>query len=280
MNGPKSGWTEQETIEKSIFVSRFPRHSPYCGMDRQLLDKYRRLELEHWWFRVRAGILADGMERIAAGRPGLRILNVGAATGRSTEILRRFGTVKSIEYDEPSYRYCRDVLHMDIDQGSITALPYADDSFDVVCCFDVIEHVQEDRKGMDELVRVCAPGGVVFLTTSAYMSLWSDHDRINHHYRRYVLDDFRAYLRPHSGNWLRATYYNALLFPPIWLVRMAQRLLPRKRYEDLRPDNEFMQSPLTDRIFGAIFGLERHLLRLIDFPFGVSLIVVWRKAPA
>jgi len=249
-------------------------------MDRQLLDTYRRLELEHWWFRVRAGILSDGMERIAAGRTGLRILNVGAATGRSTELLQRFGTVKSIEYDEPSYRYCRDVLQMDIDHGSITVLPYADDAFDVVCCFDVIEHVGEDRKGMDELVRVCARGGVVFLTTSAYMSLWSDHDRINHHVRRYVLDDFRGYLRPYPGDWLRATYYNALLFPPIWLVRMAQRLLPRKRYEDLRPDNEFMQSPLTDRLFGAIFGLERHLLRHVDFPFGVSLIVVWRKAPA
>jgi hypothetical protein len=59
---------------------------------------------------------------------------------------------------------------------------------------------------------------------------------------------------------------------------MLQRLLPKKRDEELKPDNEFLQSPLTDRVFGAIFSLERWLLRFMNFPFGVSIMVVWKKA--
>jgi SAM-dependent methyltransferase len=256
--------------------SEIIRH--FYAMDRQMLDKYRRLELEHWWFRVRERILTDGVRDITRGRQGLRILNVGAATGRSTEFLQPFGAVSSVEYDGPSYQYCRDVLKLDIVQASITDLPFENDSFDLVCCFDVIEHVEDDAKGIQELVRVCKPGGTVFLTTSAYMSLWSDHDRLNHHFRRYLMQEIAGHFDPSKGSPTRRTYYNTLLFPPIWLVRMLQRLLPKKRDEELKPDNEFLQSPLTDRVFGAIFSLERWLLRFMNFPFGVSIMVVWKKA--
>lgn len=249
-------------------------------MDRQMLDKYRQLELEHWWFRVRERILKDGVSDITRGRQGLRILNVGAATGRSTEFLQPFGTVSSVEYDVPSFRYCRDVLKLDIVQASITDLPFESDSFDLVCCFDVIEHVEDDAKGVQELVRVCRPGGIVYLTTPAYMSLWSDHDRLNHHFRRYQMREIAGLFDPTKGRPTRKTYFNSLLFPPIWLARRMQQLLPKKKDEALKPDNEFMQSPLTDRIFGAIFSLERWLLRITDFPFGVSIMVVWQKTGA
>ena len=247
-------------------------------MDRQLLDQYRRLELEHWWFRVRSGILTDGMDVICKGREGLRILNVGAATGRSTEILQPYGKVESVEYDEPSCLFCRDVLGMDVVRASVTELPFGGASFDIVCCFDVIEHVEDDRRAVDELVRVCRPGGSVFVTVPAYMSLWSDHDRVNHHFRRYVKGGLCALFSRHQGRATRTTYFNSLLFPPIWLVRSLQRLLPGNTGKQARPDNEFMQNAVTDKLFGAVFGFERRLLRHFDFPFGVSLMTVWRKS--
>lgn len=246
-------------------------------MDRHLLDEYRRLELEHWWFRVRSGILTDGMDVICRGSRNHRILNVGAATGRSTEILQPYGRVDSVEYDEPCFLFSRDVLKLDIVQASVTDLPFPDASYDIVTCFDVIEHVEDDFKSVEELVRVCRPGGTVFLTVPAFMSLWSDHDRVNHHYRRYEKKGLHALFSPHHGSIQRMTYYNSILFPPIWLVRRLQKLFPGKGQGQLKPDNEFMQNPFTDRIFGAVFGFERRLLRHLDFPFGVSLMIVWRK---
>jgi SAM-dependent methyltransferase len=243
-------------------------------MERTFLDKYHQIEREHWWFRVRASIIGD----LITGCQGIgeqkRILNVGAATGRSTEILQPFGQVKSLEFDGPSYEYCRDILKLDIVQGSITELPFENDSFDLVCAFDVIEHVEDDRLAVSELMRVCKPGGIVFVTVPAFMSLWSAHDEINLHYRRYRKKGLQALFS--GGRIMRTTYFNTLLFPLIWMARTLGNMVGRTG-KVTKPDNEWMQSRLTDLLFGFIFSMERPLIQNINLPFGVSLAVLWEK---
>ena len=65
-------------------------------MDRQFYVEYYTLEREHWWFRVRGEIIMDRIKELTGGRTDLKILNVGAATGRTSQILERFGQVTSI----------------------------------------------------------------------------------------------------------------------------------------------------------------------------------------
>jgi 2-polyprenyl-3-methyl-5-hydroxy-6-metoxy-1,4-benzoquinol methylase len=243
-------------------------------MNRAFLDQYHRIEREHWWFRVRGRLLSDMARTVIPSSSRPEILNVGAATGRSTELLQSFGRVTSLEYDQPCVDYCRDVLKLDVMQGSITELPYAEESFDLVCAFDVVEHVEDDTKAVEELLRVCKPGGLVFMTVPAYMSLWSDHDVVNLHFRRYQKSQLLQLFS--QGKLLRATHFNTLLFPMIWLARRLGRLFKR-RSSSLKPDNEWLQHPVTDWLFGTIFSLERPLLRNTDLPFGVSLAVIWKK---
>jgi ubiquinone/menaquinone biosynthesis C-methylase UbiE len=204
-------------------------------------------------------------------------LNVGAATGRSSEMLEPFGQIQSIEYDEPSYQFCRDVLKMKIDQGSITELPYADNAFDCVCAFDVVEHVEDDGKAIEELFRVCKPGGKIFVTVPAFMSLWSDHDVVNHHFRRYTQKELLYLFKAHGGKLKRSTYFNFFLFMPIYAVRSLQKLLKKKNVDELKPDNEMVESRFINGIFHAIFSFERILLKKMNFPFGVSLLLIWEK---
>ena len=246
-------------------------------MERSFLDKYRQIEREHWWFRVRSCIITDQLQFLLKGSPSMQILNVGAATGASTEMLQPFGEVSSLEYDQPCVDYCRKVLNLDVIQGSITALPYADASFDLVCAFDVVEHVEDDRLAVSELIRVCKPGGHVYVTVPAYMSLWSDHDVVNNHFRRYQRAELLALFN--AGTLLRSTYFNTLLFPLIWLARQLGNMFKRNGAAP-KPDNEWMQHPLTDRLFGGIFSLERPLLQRMNLPFGVSLALIWKKKPA
>lgn len=246
-------------------------------MDRNFLDDYFKMEREHWWFRVREGIILDQFRSsVYKGEP-LNILNVGAATGRSSEILESFGNVQSIEYDVPSYQFCRDVLKLKIDQGSITELPYYDDSFDCVCAFDVVEHVEDHQKALIELFRVCKPGGKIFITVPAFMSLWSNHDVVNHHFRRYRKQQMLDLFSANGGRLLRTTYFNFFLFIPIFLVRSLQRIFFRKKQEELKPDNDMIESGLINTIFQSIFSFERSLVKKMNFPFGVSLMVVWEK---
>jgi SAM-dependent methyltransferase len=245
-------------------------------MNRAFLDQYHDIERNHWWFRVRGRIIADLIRRHLSIPTPLEILNVGAATGRSTELLQNFGHVQSLEYDQPCVDYCREVLHLDVIQGSITSLPYADASFDLVCAFDVVEHVEDDRLAVSELLRVCKPGGHVFITVPAFMSLWSEHDEVNFHFRRYRKPQLLGLFS--NGTIHRASYFNTLLFPPIWLARRLGRLI-KKKHSSPKPDNEWMQHPVTDKVFGSIFSLERWLLRMTNLPFGVSLAIIWKKNP-
>lgn len=246
-------------------------------MDRNFLDEYFKMEREHWWFQVREGIILDQFRSSVYKDAPLNILNVGAATGRSSEMLEPFGVVQSIEYDEPSYRFCRDVLKMKIDQGSITALPYPEDAFDCVCAFDVVEHVEDHQKAITELFRVCKPGGKIFITVPAFMSLWSNHDVVNHHFRRYQKKQMLDLFSANGGRLQRSTYFNFFLFTPIFLVRSLQRIFTRKKQSALKPDNDMIESGLINGVFHSIFSFERSLLKKINFPFGVSLMVLWEK---
>lgn len=246
-------------------------------MDRSFLDDYFKMEREHWWFRVREGIILDQFRSMIYKAKPLNILNVGAATGRSSEMLESFGQIQSIEYDEPSYQFCRDVLKMKIDQGSITELPYPDNAYDCVCAFDVVEHVEDHQKAISELFRVCKPGGKIFITVPAFMSLWSNHDVVNHHFRRYRKQQMLDLFSANGGRLLRTTYFNFFLFMPIFMVRSVQRIFSRKKQEELKPDNDMIESGLINAIFQSIFSFERSLLKKMNFPFGVSLMVVWEK---
>lgn len=248
------------------------------NMERIFLDAYYRLEREHWWFQVRENIIIEQLHRISDKKHSLNILNVGAATGRSTEILQPFGTVASLEYDIPSYEFCRDQLKMDIVNGSILDLPYADASFDLVCAFDVVEHVDDHQKAIQELRRVCKPGGKIFITVPAFMSLWSTHDLVNQHFRRYTKDQLLELFPTAAGRCIRKTYFNSLLFIPVWMVRRIQYLLFRsKKQEELKPDNEWSGGGLISKILYTIFDIDRFLLRKMDLPFGVSFMFIWEK---
>lgn len=246
-------------------------------MDRNFLDDYFKMEREHWWFRVREDIILDQFKTSVYNGAPLQILNVGAATGRSSEMLEPFGQIQSIEYDEPSYRFCLDLLKMKIDQGSITELPYPDNAFDFVCAFDVVEHVEDHQKAISELFRVCKPGGKIFITVPAFMSLWSNHDVVNHHFRRYRKHQLLNLFSPNGGRLIRTSYFNFFLFIPIFLVRSIQRMFTRKKQEELKPDNDMIESGFINGVFKAVFSFERTLLRKINFPFGVSLLMLWEK---
>ncbi len=246
-------------------------------MDKQYYQEYYRLEREHWWFRARGEILMDHLRPFC--RSSARILNVGAATGRTSELLGQFGAVDSLEFDPDCCRFTRDQVGIPVEQGSILSLPFADNSFDLVCAFDVLEHVEDDRLGARELERVCKPGGLVCITVPAFMFLWTRHDEVNHHMRRYtkrqVAKLFEPRLRP-----VFQSYFNSVLFPPIAAFRMLAALLPfQKKRQDAGSDFFVMNSPLCARLFYRIFRAERLLIsKRISLPLGVSILSSWRKA--
>ena len=247
-------------------------------MDRQYYEEYYSLERHHWWFRVREKILRDQLRKVIPGN-NPRILNVGAATGRTSEMLSDFGDVVSLEYDEHCCDFLRAETDIDVIQGSVLDLPFEDQQFDVVCAFDVIEHVEDDWRAMQELQRVCKYEGILCVTVPAFMQLWSHHDVVNHHYRRYRLPELLSLLLPESYELIKCTYFNTFLFPPILAFRTMSRMLAWRR-NGKTAGSDFSIVPrrsLLNGLFYLIFSLERPWLFRGRFPFGVSLLVLCRN---
>lgn len=82
--------------------------------------------------------------------------------------------------------------------GMIGALPYADDSFDLVCALDILEHVVDDTSALSELARVAAPGANLLLSVPLHPEAWTPFDEFVGHYRRYEPQQIIARLAQHG----------------------------------------------------------------------------------
>jgi len=246
-------------------------------MDKAYYREYFQFEREHWWFKVRNRIIYENILRVLNPQNKLTTLNVGVATGATSKVLNPFGNVVSVEYDHDCCVYTRQETGIDIIQASALDLPFKDTFFDLVCAFDVIEHIEDDKKAVKEIIRVCKPGGYVVLTVPANMALWSTHDIVNRHYRRYTVQSFINLLQfSHDTKLIYLSCFNFFLFFPIYLFRLSLRLFPNiiTRKESGSDFSLFKNNTLINFIFYSIFSFERWLLKFIRFPIGASIIMV------
>ena len=198
-------------------------------MDQQYFKEYYHLERVNWWFTVRRRILRDRIHRQLQSPKGIQSLNIGAATGTTSDMLTEFGEVMSVEYDQECCAFTKTFLSSPLIQGSITELPFENNSYDLVCAFDVIEHVADDAKAVEEMMRVCKPGGHIAITVPAYAFLWGEHDEINQHFRRYTKTELLKLLKNHKGKIVYQTYFNSVLFIPIAAFRLLATGLSKLR---------------------------------------------------
>lgn len=247
-------------------------------MDPRLAREYKDHEEKHWWFRVREQIIVRSLRSRLPTSQGLRILDVGSGGGGTSRALAALGEVTCVEPSPELYEALRQTSPFPVVHGSILELPFEDGEFDLVCAFDVVEHVDRDEQAAAELARVCKRGGMVAITVPAFQSLWSHHDEVNHHFRRYRSVQLRRLFCPPLQ--LRySTYFNTLLFAPIWLFRRLSGLFPkRNQTQSSGSDFSVLPHPLVSAFFYRLFALELHWLPHRSFSFGVSLLQLYSKS--
>ena len=242
-------------------------------MDRDYEQQTHRVEDSHWWYRGRRTVIDRVLDRM--GLPDrARILDAGCGSGRNMIELARHGTVTGVELSPPSVEIARRRATGEVIEGSILEMPFAADSFDLAVSLDVIEHLQDDLAALKELRRVVAPGGRLLVTVPAYQWLWSGHDEINHHHRRYTRRSLLAVAQQAGWECARTTYFNSLLLPVAILLRALDPLSSKTTESSLdlwvppRPANWLLERPLA--LEGAVIGRGGRI------PAGLSLLTVFR----
>jgi SAM-dependent methyltransferase len=242
-------------------------------MDRDFELHTHRAEDRHWWYRGRRKVI----ERVIADLKlpaRARILDAGCGSGRNMIELTRHGTVSGVELSGASVEVARARGAGEVIAGSVLDMPFDGDSFDLSVCLDVIEHLDDDLGALRELRRVLAPGGSLLVTVPAYQWLWSGHDEVNHHHRRYTRRSLQRVAEQAGWEQVRTTYFNSLLLPLAILLRVLERFSRKTTESSLdlwvppEPLNWLLERPLA--LEAALIGRGGRI------PAGLSLLAVFR----
>ena len=232
------------------------------------------VEEVHWWFRARREILTATIRQLDIGQNS-KVLEAGCGTGGNLAMLERFGNLLAFEPDPAARAVAQDKTSIAVEGGGLPDdVPDSFCDLDLVCAFDVLEHIDDDRAAAATLFQRLRDGGHFVLTVPAYAWLWSRHDDAVEHKRRYTRRELTAVLREAGFDIVRCSYFNTLLFPLVAVVRLGRRLLS---IEGDGTQEMALPSRLLNRVLHDLFSLERHLLARFDLPFGVSLLAVARK---
>jgi SAM-dependent methyltransferase len=135
-------------------------------------ERLSRVEAGHWWSRAMWRLASDWLARAIRGRRRLEALDIGCGAGLSLIRLaghREIGRIVGLEPDPGALRLARLHRGFPVVQGSALELPFENESFDVITCFDVLQHLSDegDRIAASEVSRVLRPGGVAIVRSNS-----------------------------------------------------------------------------------------------------------------
>ena len=238
-------------------------------MDRIVYDRMAAHDSTHWWYRARRDILADYLSREAHLPPGARILEIGCGTGHNLPMLARFGSVEAIEIDPAARAIASERLGSPVGAAplpELTDVPRG--HYDLIAVLDVVEHIADDVAALKAMAECLAPGGQILVTVPAHQWLWSAHDVVNHHHRRYSKKTLDAAIAKAGLRHNGLRYFNSLLFPLAAASRLVGRMTGKDDSDDSPPH------PLLNSLFERIFRAERHLVGRVPMSPGVSLVTL------
>ncbi|GAA0324841.1 class I SAM-dependent methyltransferase [Sphingomonas oligophenolica] len=238
-------------------------------MDRIVYDRMAAHDSTHWWYTARRDILADYLAREGNLPANARILEIGCGTGHNLPMLAAFGTIDAIEIDPAARAIASERLGKPVSAAPLPVLPGVErGAYDLIAVLDVVEHIEDDVAALKAMGACLKPGGKILITVPAHQWMWSAHDVVNHHHRRYSKPSLRKAIRAAGLEPAKLSYFNSLLFPLAAAARLAGRLTGRDDSDDSPPP------PVVNALFEAIFRLERHLVGRVPLSPGVSIITL------
>lgn len=239
-------------------------------MEKNYELKLQSLESIHWWCVGRRDMI---LRLLKKEDKNSRILDIGCSGGALMESLqqRGFSNVFGIDRSPEATKRCREKGLSRAFEMDGTKTTFDDKYFDVIVSSDTLEHIENDGRAVAEWRRILKPGGKLIVFVPAFNFLWSRHDEITQHYRRYSKRRLTAVFRQNNLQLEKVSYWNFVLFLPISLARL---LLKVKVLDAKMGGAQFHETnPAINELLIWLMKLENRYLEGFNFPFGVSLFV-------
>jgi SAM-dependent methyltransferase len=238
-------------------------------MERVVYQQMADLDERHWWYRARREVLAELIRREARPPANAAILEIGCGTGHNLAMLSEFGHVDGLELDDEARALSEKRLGRAVMSAPLPELADVPKGhYDLIGAFDVIEHIDDDAAALASIAMRLKPGGKFVMAVPAHQWMWSAHDVVNHHKRRYSKPALRRLIEASPLVLVKLGYFNSLLFPLAVVERAASKLRGK---EDA--DVKLPPAPLNAAL-EKVFAAERYLVGRLPLPPGLSLFAV------
>jgi ubiquinone/menaquinone biosynthesis C-methylase UbiE len=236
-------------------------------LDTNTLKDMIRAEDKHPWYQSRLSLVKKWGREIAPKSVGL---DIGCGSGAAAQLLQKkyclFPTGMDISQFAVDASRERGVRTLQVD---VTKIPISDESQDFALALDVIEHIQDRNVLLSEMYRILKPGGKALITVPAHTWLWSNHDELNHHFRRYSKEMLREDLSTAGFSIKSIRWWNSILLPYIYLTRKSTRKKDSSEFE-LPPKmlqiivRIILTTEAKNEVFGKLIGVS--LVATIEKP--------------
>jgi SAM-dependent methyltransferase len=246
-------------------------------MDR-LLEATARAEHEHFWFRGFRRFVAPLVAEAVRNRQDAVILDCGCGTGHNLAMLRKHGRAAGIDLTWTGLAFAHARGERAVAQASATRLPFGDGRFDLVASFDVIYALDDgdEAAALREMHRVLRPGGHLVINVAAMDLLKGNHSVLSGEVRRYSRTSLGERLTTSGFEVQRMSYTNATILPVVAAVRLLQRL---SGHQESQQEISIPAAPINAALSGVL-AVEAAALRVMNMPFGSSLLALARKHEA
>lgn len=246
--------------------------------DEGLLEKFNKIEKLHWWWEGRRKLISLLLEK----EKPKRILDVGCGTGETLTYLKKLfpkSELNGVDLSDNAIKFSKSRGHKNIFKANALRLPFKDNKFDVVLLLDVIEHIKNHQKVINEAKRVLNSKGKVIITSPGLSFIWSKFDENQGHQRRYTRHEILDLAQKADLEMDFISYFNFLLSPPIIGVRLLSNLKPLAFLSSYDRSFNFDVAfkPITNNILKKVFVSEINFIRYIRFPIGISIAAVLSK---
>lgn len=242
-------------------------------MEEKFEKKYHEIEKSHFWFKSRRRYIRNILNRHPKDAS---VLDIGCSSGILLDELQRDGfkndnlfgvdiseiAIQNCKSNGISNAYVMDAQHITLQN-----------KFDVIIASDCLEHIQNDEDALQNWSNLLKPDGTILVFVPAFMGLWSHHDKVNMHFRRYTLNELKLKLSASKMVVQKGSYWNFFLFIPVFLVRKIEKILPSRKNDS----GDLKNVPALNIVLYTLINFENWMLRFTNFPFGISTFCIAKR---
>ncbi|HME87522.1 MAG TPA: class I SAM-dependent methyltransferase [Candidatus Nanoarchaeia archaeon] len=233
-------------------------------MQEKYEEEYVKQEKKNAWFVERKNLVYSLLKNV---RKDASILEIGCGSGYILDHLQKngFKKVSGVDSSKGFLKYYKNI-------SKSTKLVVKKNAYDVILLLDVIEHVKKEDEILRKIQTMLKSQGTLLISAPAYQFLWSHHDELNQHYRRYTKGMLRKALARNNFSIERMTYWNSIMLLPIFIIKKLQNIRKSKA------SNMETMPTWSNGIYKLLLKIENTVVRTgINLPFGVSVFAIAKK---